>query len=176
VQVNKSNNKIPFKKSIWVSKNAEFQADVESVEKVLKKCTKKVISKNVRGICIIFTFTHVRQTCFAYNLFLVHFLKTFSKNSKSAQNYGFLISFLIFSKKIGHISTFLKLRSQTRKKRLKKSKNIFCKCVLVSIFHPSKGLCSPFSKKQSNPSAHTYFFEVFFAGITHCLFFQFSYA
>ncbi len=87
-------------------KNAEFQADFESVKKVLKKCTKKVISKNVRGICTIFTFTHVRQTCFAYNLFLVHFLKTFSKNSKSAQNYAFLISFLIFSKKVGHISTF----------------------------------------------------------------------
>jgi hypothetical protein len=27
--------------SIWVSKNAKFQADFESDEKVLKKCTKK---------------------------------------------------------------------------------------------------------------------------------------
>jgi hypothetical protein len=27
--------------SIWVSKNPEFQADFELVEKVLKKCTKK---------------------------------------------------------------------------------------------------------------------------------------
>ncbi len=39
-------------------------ADFESVEKVLKKCTKKVISKNVTEICTFFTFTHVRQTCF----------------------------------------------------------------------------------------------------------------
>ncbi len=30
-----------FKNSIWVSKNAEFHADFESVEKGLKKCTKK---------------------------------------------------------------------------------------------------------------------------------------
>jgi hypothetical protein len=30
-----------FKNSIWVSKNAEYHADLESVEKGLKKCTKK---------------------------------------------------------------------------------------------------------------------------------------
>jgi hypothetical protein len=29
------------KNSVWVSKNAEFHADFESVEKVVKKCTKK---------------------------------------------------------------------------------------------------------------------------------------
>jgi hypothetical protein len=34
--------------------------------------------------CTIFTFTHVRQNCFASNLFLVHFLKTFSKYKKNS--------------------------------------------------------------------------------------------
>jgi hypothetical protein len=35
-----------FKNSIWVSKNAGFHADFESVEKVLKKCTqKKLLAK-----------------------------------------------------------------------------------------------------------------------------------
>ncbi len=34
-----------WKKSKKISKNAEFHADFESVEKVVKKCTKKVISK-----------------------------------------------------------------------------------------------------------------------------------
>jgi hypothetical protein len=87
-------------------KTQNFHADFESVEKVLKKCTKKVISKNIRGICTIFTFTNVRQTCFAYNLFLVHFLTTFSMNSKSAQNYAFLISFLIFSKNLVILALF----------------------------------------------------------------------
>jgi hypothetical protein len=29
----------------WVSKNAEFQADFESIEKVVKNAPKKVISK-----------------------------------------------------------------------------------------------------------------------------------
>ncbi len=38
--------KILDKNSIWVSKNAEFHADFESVEKVLKKCTqKKLLAK-----------------------------------------------------------------------------------------------------------------------------------
>ncbi len=42
--------------------NAEFDADVESIEKVEKKFhTKKVIYKNVKELCSFFTFTHVRQ-------------------------------------------------------------------------------------------------------------------
>ncbi len=33
---------------IWkVSKNAEFHADFESVEKVLEKCTQKILSKTI---------------------------------------------------------------------------------------------------------------------------------
>ncbi len=39
--VNKSKKRIYYENSIWVSKNAEFQADFESVEKVLKKSNKK---------------------------------------------------------------------------------------------------------------------------------------
>jgi hypothetical protein len=62
-----------FKNSIWVSKNAEFYADYKSVEKVLDKCTKKVISKNVTEIC----------NCFAYTFFFKKF-KTFSTDVKYA--------------------------------------------------------------------------------------------
>ncbi len=40
-------------------KNAEFDADFESVEEVEKKFTEKVINKNVTEICTFFTFTHV---------------------------------------------------------------------------------------------------------------------
>jgi hypothetical protein len=40
------------KKHFWfqskkISKNAEFHADLESVEKVVKKCTKKLTAKQV---------------------------------------------------------------------------------------------------------------------------------
>jgi hypothetical protein len=58
-----------FFKSKKVSKNAEFHADFKSVKKTFKKCTKKVISKNMTKICTFSTFTHVHQTCFAYNFF-----------------------------------------------------------------------------------------------------------
>jgi hypothetical protein len=34
-----------FKNAIWVSKNAEFYADLESVEKVAKKLTRKRTGK-----------------------------------------------------------------------------------------------------------------------------------
>ncbi len=64
-------------------KNAEFHANFESVEKVLKKCTKKSYLQKRDGKMHFFTFTHVRQTCFAYNFFLVQFFN-FSTDSKSA--------------------------------------------------------------------------------------------
>ncbi len=96
---NKSKKKFLLKNWIWVSKNAEFHADFESV---LKKCTKKkLLAKMWRKQALFSLFTHVRQTFFAYN--------------------------------------FLKLWSRTRKKRLKKSKNVFSKCVLDFNFAPIKG-------------------------------------
>jgi hypothetical protein len=58
------------------------------------------MSKNVTEICTFFTFTHVRQTCFAYNFFLVHFFTTFPTDSKSALSSAF---FDIFEKNFGVI-------------------------------------------------------------------------
>ncbi len=80
---------------MWVSKNAKFQADSKSVEKAWKNAPKKVISKNLTEICTIFTFTHVRQTCFAYNFFLVLFSNFFNGFEVSVK---FLIYFFICSK------------------------------------------------------------------------------
>jgi hypothetical protein len=72
------------KKSKKVSKEAEFNADFESVEKVVKNAPKKVISKtsltNMSKSEKSAFFSHV----FANNFFLVHFFKTFSTDSKSA--------------------------------------------------------------------------------------------
>jgi hypothetical protein len=56
---------------------------------------KKVISKNVTEICTFFTFTHVRQTCFAYNFFLVHFLQLFQRTRNQREILRFLTPFLI---------------------------------------------------------------------------------
>jgi len=61
-----------------------FTLILNPLKKFRKNVPKKVISKNVTEKCTFFTFTHVRQTCFAYNFFLVHFFTTFSTDSKSA--------------------------------------------------------------------------------------------
>ncbi len=116
-----------YKNSIWVSKNAEFHADFESVEKVLIKWTqKKLLEKTWRKYALFSLLL-----MFVKLVLLVTFFCAF-----------FISFFCIFlQKKIfwGHISTFCKLWSQTRKKRLKKSKNVFCKCVLDFNFAPIKG-------------------------------------
>ncbi len=73
----------------------------------------KVISKNVADIYTFYAFTHVRQTCFAYNFLLVHFLTIFSTDSKSA---FFSIFFDFFQKKIFcHIALFKTLKANALK-------------------------------------------------------------
>ncbi len=58
-------------------------ADFESVEKALKICTKKVISKNVTEICT-FSLLHMFVKLVLLINFFLHFLTTFSTESKSA--------------------------------------------------------------------------------------------
>ncbi len=125
------------------TKYAEFHADFESVEKDLKKCTqKKLLAKMWRKYALFSTFTHVRQTCFAHNFFVGAFFNNFFNGFEISVTFCvFWQLFGFFQKKffLGHISTFIKLWSQTRKKRLKKSKNVFCKCVLDFNVAPIKG-------------------------------------
>jgi hypothetical protein len=63
-------------------------------------------------ICTFFTFTLVRQTCFAYNFFWCIFLQLFQRNRNQREILRFLISFFIFLQKnifLGYFGTFLKL-------------------------------------------------------------------
>jgi hypothetical protein len=84
---------------------------------------KKVISKNVTEKCTFFTFTHVHQTCFAYNFLCVHFLTTFSTDSNQREILRFLTPFLIFSEII-FLKIILLLFSNFEAKRAKNgSKN-----------------------------------------------------
>jgi len=69
---NKSKKIVFIKNEICLSKNTDFHAVLKSVEKV-SKCTKKLLAKTFS------TFTHVRQTCFAYTFF-VHFWTTFCRS------------------------------------------------------------------------------------------------
>ncbi len=68
------------------------------------------------------------KTSQPYNFLCVNLFATFSSDSNLASNCAFFDTHIeiIWNKHfLGHISTFCKLWSQTRAKRLKKSKNIF---------------------------------------------------
>ncbi len=95
-----------------VSKNTEMHADFKSV---------------------------VRQTWFPYNLFWCIFLKLFQRIWNQHEILCFLITSLIKKNFFGHISTFFKLWSQTRKKRRKNQKILYSKCFLDLNFAPIKG-------------------------------------
>jgi hypothetical protein len=103
---------------------------------------KKVISKtsltNMSNSEKSAFFRHV----FANNFFLVNFFKTFSTDPKSAWNSAFFDTFSEFFKKyffLGHISTFFELWLQVRRKRLKKTENLFYECILEFNYATIKG-------------------------------------
>ncbi len=80
--------------------------------------------------------------------FFVHFLTTFSTDSKSARNSAFFDSFLI-KKRLGHICTFSNFEAKRAKNGSKNQKNLFSKFVLDFNFAPIKGSVSSFSLKKS---------------------------
>jgi hypothetical protein len=72
-------------------------------------------------ICTFSTFTHVCQTCFAYNFFGAFFKNLFNGFEINMKFCNFDAFFDCFSKKIfkGHISTFSNLKPNEQKKELK---------------------------------------------------------
>ncbi len=73
--------------------------------------------------CTFFTFTHVRQTCFAYNFFVVHFFTTFQRIRNQREILRFLTPFSIFSPK-NYLNVILVLFSNFEAKRARNgSKN-----------------------------------------------------
>ncbi len=86
--------------------------------------------QNVTEICTFFTFTHVRQTCFAQNFLWCIFPKTFFK-----------VILVLFSN----------FEAKRAKKRLKKSKNVFSKCVLDFNFaHIKRSIFFIFQKNSNS--------------------------
>ncbi len=84
---------------------------------------KNVISKNVMEKARFSLFTHVRQSIFAYNFFLVHFLQLFQWIWNQHEILRFLISFLIFFAK-KNCAVFLALFANFEAERAKNgSKN-----------------------------------------------------
>ncbi len=115
-----------------------FRIRWKSFEKIYQK---KVISKMWQKYALFSLFTHVRQTCFAFNFFLVNFLSTFSTNSKSAWNSAFFDIFFGLKKKISRVifALFENFEAKRAKNGSKNQKNLFSKCVLDFNFAPIKG-------------------------------------
>jgi hypothetical protein len=97
-----------------MSKNAEFHADFESVEKVEKKCTKKVISKTSLTNMSKNEKSAFLRHVFANNFFWYIFSKLFffQRIRNQREILRFLTPFSIFPQNfffLGHISTFFEL-------------------------------------------------------------------
>ncbi len=113
------------KKMSWKIQYRDYAA-FKYLEKVLKKCTKKVISKNVTEIFTFSTFTHVRQTCFAYNFFWFIFSKLFLRIWNQHGLLGFFIHFLFFQINIlfrsySYVFQTLKPNAQKTSPKIKKT-------------------------------------------------------
>ncbi len=134
--------KILGKKSKKISKNAEFHADFESVEKVEKKCNhKKITSKTSLTNMSKSEKSAYFRYVFANNFLWVHFFKTFSTDSKSVWNKNLFAL----------ISIFCTLWLQIRRKRLKKTENLFLWMCLRILIGNHQRVCirvSPFRLKK----------------------------
>jgi hypothetical protein len=90
-------------------------------------------------ICTFFTFTHVRQTCFACNFFWCILLKLFQQIRNQREILRFFYIFFEF---------FSNFEAKCAKNGSKNQKNVFCKCVLDFNFAPIKGFVFFISKKS----------------------------
>ncbi len=83
--------------------------------------------------CTFFTFTHVRQTCFAYN---------FGATTFSTDGFKISVKFCVI------LVLFSIFKAKRAKNSSKNQKTYLVHVSQISILHPSKGLYSSFSKKS----------------------------
>ncbi len=119
----------------------------------LKKCTQKSYQPkrdgNMHFFSLLLMFVKlVLLVTFFWCIFLPLFQRIL--NQREILRFWYLFGFFCQKIVMGHISTFGKLWSQMRKKRLKKSKNVFCKCVLDFNFAPITGSVLFIFLKKSN--------------------------
>ncbi len=146
-----------WKKSEKISKNAEFCADFESVKKVEKMYQKKLWAKKVRRTWVKSEKRAFFRHIFDNNFFMVYFFKTFSTDSKSVWNSAFFDTQIEFFQKIFFcffISTFCKLWLQMRRKRLKKTENLFLWMCLRILLDNHQRVCISKLLKSLYPIVH----------------------
>ncbi len=110
-----------FKNHKSNQKTLNFPPDFEYVEKVVQKCKKKIISK------ISLTKRAYFRHVFPNNFFWCIFSKLFQRIQNQQEILRSWFPYWIF---FALISTFCKLWLHMRRKRLKKRKIFFYKCVL----------------------------------------------
>ncbi len=145
-------------KSKKISQNAEFHADLESVEKIVKMHQKKVTSKtSLTNMSISEKSANFRHV-FANNFFWVHLFKTFSTDSKSAWNSAFFDTHIEFfyQKVFALISTFCTLWLQMRRKRLKKTENLFLWMCLRILLGNHQRVCITKLLKSLYPCVYVF--------------------
>jgi len=122
-----------LKKSKKVSKNAEFHADFESVEKVLKKCTKKkLLAKTWRKNALFSLLLMFVKLVLLITFFWCIFSQLFQRIRNQREILRFLTHFRFKKKKIflGHISTFFQLDAKRARNGSKNQKTYFLNVVV----------------------------------------------
>ncbi len=141
-----------LKNSIWVSKNAEFHADFKSVERFFEKMNpKKSYQQKRDGNMHFFSLLLMFIKLVLLVTFFWFIFYNFSTDQREILR--FLISFLVFLQKkiLGVIlGLFANFEAKCAKNGSKKSKNVFCKCVLDFNFAPIKGYVFFIFHKKSN--------------------------
>ncbi len=121
-------------------------------KKVINKTSLTNMSKSEKSAF----FRHV----FANNFFLVHFSKLFQRIRNQREILRFFTYFSIFSNKkffLGHISTFFELWLQMRRKRLKKTENLFLWMYLRISLCNHQRVCITKLLKSLYPSVHIHY-------------------
>ncbi len=149
---------LPLKKISWKNEkdikkrriSGWFQFRWKSFKNIYQQ---KAICKNMTAVCTFSTFSHVRQTCFAYNFFYA-FFKNFFNGFEIGMKFCFFDTFFDFLQKKNYFSSYLyffqTLKPHAQKTAQKIIKSI-SKCVLDLNFAPIKGSCVlNFLKKKSN--------------------------
>jgi hypothetical protein len=82
-------NFFSLKNSIWVSKNTEFHADFESIEKVVTKCTEKSYKQNKFD-----EHEYSEKSAYFCKVFLITFFGAFFQNFLNG--YEISVKFCVF--------------------------------------------------------------------------------
>jgi hypothetical protein len=121
--------------------------------KSFEKCTKKkLLAKTWRKNALFSLLLMFVKLVLLITFFWCIFSQLFQRIRNQREILRFLTPFSIFFKTkifLGHFSTFFKLWNQTRRKRLKKSKNLFSKCVLDFNFCTHQRVCILYFLKKS---------------------------